>query len=357
MDAVLLVGGQGTRLRPLTVTTPKPMLPTAGVPFLTHLLARARDAGVDHAILSTSYKPEVFEGYFGDGAAAGLRITYVTEVEPLGTGGGIRNVAEHLSGDDFIVFNGDVLAGVDLRALVARHREGAADVTLHLTEVEDPRAFGMVPLDPEGRVTAFLEKPQRPEDIVTHRINAGCYVFASRVLDRIAAGRPVSVEREVFPALLADQGRVLGYVDSSYWLDIGTPAAFVQGSVDLVLDRVVSSAVPAGRAGGVLLLPSADVSPDAQISGGTTIGSGTSVSAGAIVDGSVVFDNVVIGRGAVVRGSAIGRGVQVGEGTVIEGAIIGDGARIGAHNELVQGARIWPGAVIEDGAIRFSAPS
>lgn len=357
MDAVLLVGGQGTRLRPLTATIPKPMLPTAGVPFLTHLLARARDAGVDHAILSTSYKPEVFEGYFGDGAAFGLHITYVTEAEPLGTGGGIRNVADHLRGEDFLVFNGDVLAGVDLRALVAMHRDGDADVTLHLTEVEDPRAFGMVPLDDEGRVTAFLEKPQRPQDIVTNRINAGCYVFAPSVLDRIEYGRVVSVEREVFPALLAADARVLGFVDSGYWLDLGTPAAFVQGSVDLVLGRVDSSAVPPGRAGGVLVLPTASVAPDATVTAGTTIGAGASVGAGAIVEGSVIFDDVVIGPGAIVRASAIGRGAQIAAGAVIDGAVIGDGARIGAGNELLLGARVWPGVVIADGAIRFSAPS
>src|SRR3712207_6511686 len=137
MDAVLLVGGQGTRLRPLTATTPKPMLPTAGVPFLTHLLVRARDAGVDHAILSTSYRAEVFRGHFGSGEDLGLRITYVHETEPLGTGGGIRNVADHLRGDDFLVFNGDVLSGLDIAAIVAGHRERGADVTLHLTEVED----------------------------------------------------------------------------------------------------------------------------------------------------------------------------------------------------------------------------
>lgn len=355
MDAVLLVGGQGTRLRPLTLTTPKPMLPTAGVPFLTHLLARARDAGVDHAILSTSYKPEVFEGYFGDGSAFGLRITYVTEVEPLGTGGGIRNVADKLRGEDFLVFNGDVLSGVDLKALVAAHREGQADVTLHLTEVDDPRAFGMVPLDADGRVVAFLEKPQRPEDIVTNRINAGCYVFAPSVLDRIAPDRVVSVEREVFPALLADEARVLGFVDSSYWLDLGAPAAFVQGSVDLVLDRIASSAVPGGRAGGVLVLPSAQVSADARITGGTTVGAGTAIGAGAVVDGSVVFDDVVIEPGATVRASAIGRGAHIGAGSVLDGAVVGDGARIGAGNELLCGIRVWPGAVLADGAVRFSS--
>jgi len=331
------------------------MLPTAGVPFLTHLLARARDAGVDHAILSTSYKPEVFEGYFGDGSRLGLRISYVTETSPLGTGGGIRNVAHLLAGDDFLVFNGDVLAGLDVGALVTRHRDSGADVTLHLTEVADPRAFGMVPLDRDGRVTAFLEKPERPEDVVTNRINAGCYVFAPSVLGRIPAGRPVSVERETFPALLSEGARVMGHVDTSYWLDLGTPAAFVTGSVDLVLGRVSSSALPAGVADGALVLPLADVAGDARVTGGTTVGAGSTVAEGAIVDASVLFDDVVVGPGAVVRRSALGCGVQVGAGAVLDGVVAGDGARIGAGNELISGARVWPGVVLPDCSVRFSS--
>jgi mannose-1-phosphate guanylyltransferase len=353
MDAVLLVGGQGTRLRPLTATTPKPMLPAAGVPFLTHLLVRARDAGVDHAILSTSYKAEVFEEHFGDGERLGLRISYVTETEPLGTGGGIRNVAHLLTREHFLVFNGDVLSGLDLRSLVAAHLAGGAEATLHLTEVADPRAFGLVPLDPAGRVTAFLEKPQRPEEIVSNLINAGCYVFARSVLDAIPTGRPVSVERETFPGLLESGATLLGHVDSTYWLDLGTPAAFITGSVDLVLGRVASSAVPA--VGDSLLLPGADVAPQADVGGGTTIGARSVVGAGAVVDASVVFDDVVIEPGAVVRRSALGRGSFVGQDAVLDGVVLGDGARVGAGNELLAGARVWPGVVLTDGAIRFSS--
>lgn len=350
MDAVVLVGGQGTRLRPLTVTTPKPMLPTAGVPFLTHLLVRARDAGVDHAILSTAYKPEVFEGYFGDGADLGLKITYVNEAEPLGTGGGIRNVADHLRGEDFLVFNSDVLTGADLGALVAAHRSRGADVTLYLTEVADARAFGCVPTDDDGWVTAFLEKMPEP---VTNRINAGCYVFSPAVLERIPAGRPVSVERETFPALLASGARVHGHVDPAYWLDIGTPAAFVRGSRDLVLGRVASAALP-GETGESLVLPGALVAPDAVLVGGTTVGRGAVVGAGAYVDGSVLFDGAVVGSGARVCESVLGRDAYVGEGTVLTGVVAGDGVRIGAHNELVDGARVWPGAVLGAGTVRFS---
>lgn len=351
MDAVLLVGGQGTRLRPLTVTTPKPMLPTAGVPFLEHLLVRARDAGVDHAILSTSYRPEVFEGYFGDGGDLGLKISYVTEPEPLGTGGAIRNVLDHLRGDDVLVFNGDVLCGLDVSALVAAHRERRADVTLYLTEVVDARAFGCVPIEADGRVTAFLEKMPEP---VTNRINAGCYVFAPGVVERIPAGRPVSVERETFPSLLAEGARVYGHVDTSYWLDLGTPAAFVQGCRDLVLGRVASAALP-GPTGEALVLDGAVVADGAFVAGGSTVGRSARVAADAYVDGSVLFDDADVASGARIVGSVVGRGARIGAGTSLTGAVVGDGAVIGAGNELVDGARVWPGAVLADGAVRFSS--
>ena len=187
-DAVILVGGMGTRLRPLTLSAPKPMLPTAGVPFLTHLVARIREAGVTHIVLGTSYRAEVFQSYFGDGSAFGVEMEYVIEAKPLGTGGGIRNVADRLRGDTVLIFNGDVLSGVDLRALLATHADTDADVTLYLTKVEDPRAFGCVPTDADGRVTAFLEKDPDP---VTDQINAGTYVFRRAVVDAIPgrAGR------------------------------------------------------------------------------------------------------------------------------------------------------------------------
>ena len=239
-EAILLVGGKGTRLRPMTVHTPKPMVPAAGVPFLTHQLARARAAGVEHIVLASSYLAEVFEPYFGDGSSLGLHLEYVTEEEPLGTGGAIRNVASRLhSGPDdpVLIFNGDILTGLDIRALVDTHCRTGADVSLHLTRVTDPRADGLVPTDGQGRVTAFLEKPQTPEEIVTDQINAGAYVFNRSVIDAIPADRPVSVERETFPGLLEAGAQLQGLVDSTYWLDLGTPQAFVRGSADLVPGR------------------------------------------------------------------------------------------------------------------------
>ena len=192
-EAVVLVGGRGMRLRPLTLSAPKPMLPTAGVPFLSHLLSRIRQAGIRHVVLGTSYKAEVFAEHFGDGSRFGLDLEYVVEEEPLDTAGALRNVADRLRADDVLVFNGDIISGVDLRGLVATHRDNAADVTLHLVKVDDPRRFGCVPTDAAGRVTAFLEKPDNPP---VDQINAGCYVFRRPVIDAIPAGRPVSVERE-----------------------------------------------------------------------------------------------------------------------------------------------------------------
>ncbi|OII65420.1 GDP-mannose pyrophosphorylase, partial [Streptomyces sp. CC77] len=335
-EAILLVGGKGTRLRPMTVNTPKPMVTAAGVPFLTHQLARARAAGVEHIVLATSYLAEVFEPYFGDGSALGLHLEYVTEEEPLGTGGAIRNVASRLrSGPDdpVLIFNGDILTGLDIRALVDTHRTSGADISLHLTRVEDPRAFGLVPTDATGRVTAFLEKPQTPEEIVTDQINAGAYVFRRSVIDTIPTGRPVSVERETFPDLLAAGAHLQGMVDSTYWLDLGTPQAFVRGSADLVLGRAPSPAVP-GRRGERLVIEGADVAQDAKLTGGTVVCVGAAVGAGATVDGSVVMAGATVEPGAVVVDSLVGEGARIGARTELYGAVIGDGAQVGPDNEL-----------------------
>ncbi|MFD9500244.1 sugar phosphate nucleotidyltransferase [Streptomyces sp. NPDC060035] len=356
-EAILLVGGKGTRLRPLTVHTPKPMVPAAGVPFLTHQLARARAAGVEHIVLATSYLAEVFEPYFGDGSSLGLSIEYVTEHEPLGTGGAIRNVASRLaSGPDepVLIFNGDILTGLDIRALVASHATSGADVSLHLTRVEDPRAFGLVPTDATGRVTAFLEKPQTPEEIVTDQINAGAYIFRRSVINTIPAGRAVSVERETFPGLLASGAHLQGMVDSTYWLDLGTPQAFVRGSADLVLGRAPSPAVP-GRCGDRLVLPTASVAADAKLTGGTVIGEGALIGEGARITGSAVLAGAVVGPGAVITDSLVGAGARIGSRTVLAGAVIGDGAQVGADNELRDGVRIWCGAVLPDASVRFSS--
>src|SRR5580692_11800069 len=308
LEAIVLVGGKGTRLRPLTLSAPKPLLPTAGVPFLAHILARAAAGGVTHVVLATCYKADMFAECFGDGAAFGLSIDYVQEDVPLDTAGGIRNAAGSLFGggpaDPVVVLNSDILSGHDLGAQVDLHCKKDAAVTLHLVEVQDPSRFGVVPTDDSGRVTAFLEKAPNP---VTNRINAGCYVFRREVIDQIPAGRRVSVERETFPGLIESGQLVMGYHESAYWLDVGTPQAFVRGSCDLVLGELPRPAVPGLPApmlalpGPVLALAGAQIAPDASVSGGTTVGARASVGAGAIVFGSVLFADARVGEGAVVR--------------------------------------------------------
>jgi mannose-1-phosphate guanylyltransferase len=353
LEAILLVGGYGTRLRPLTLTAPKHLLPTAGAPFLAHQLAKAARCGVSRVVLATSYRAEMFREQFGDGSSFGLEIDYIHEEQPLGTGGAIRNAASGLRsapGDPVVVLNGDVLSGHDLAAQVHAHQQAGAAVTLHLVEVPDPSRFGCVPTDPAGRVTAFLEKTPNP---VTNRINAGCYVFTRSTIEAIPAGRVVSVEHETFPELIAAGAVVLGYPDTAYWLDVGTPETFVRGSCDLVLGKLASPALP-GTCGESLVLPGAVVEQGAKISGGTTVGTGCHIGAGAQVEGSVLFDGVTVGTGASVRCSAVGRDVRIGDGAVLDGVIIGDGAQIASGNELSCGMRVWPGVDIGPTAIRFS---
>ncbi|HEY2579740.1 MAG TPA: NDP-sugar synthase [Streptosporangiaceae bacterium] len=353
LEAILLVGGKGTRLRPLTVSVPKPLLPTAGVPFLAHQLARAASCGVTRVVLATSYRSEMFAEEFGDGAGLGLEIDYVHEEEPLGTAGGIRNAASRLrSGPDdpIVVLNGDILSGHDLPAQLDLHRKADAAVTLHLVEVDDPSRFGCVPADDGGRVTGFLEKTPNP---VTNRINAGCYVYTRRAIDDIPPGRVVSVERDIFPALIESGQVMMGYVDNSYWLDVGTPEAFVRGSCDLVLGRLASPAVPAAT-GEALLLPGAAVDASASVTGGTVVGAGAVIGAGATVAGSVLFDGAVVGTGAIVRDSIIGLGANVAGDTVLDGVVIGDNAAIAAGNELRGGLRVWPGVELGPVSVRFS---
>jgi len=351
----VLVGGQGTRLRPLTLSAPKPLLPTAGVPFLAHLLARAAAGGVTHIVLATCYKAEMFASCFGDGSAFGLAIDYVSEEVPLDTAGGIRNAAGSLRGtggaDPVVVLNCDILSGHDLRAQVDLHVKTDAAVTLHLVEVPDPSRFGVVPTDGAGRVTAFLEKTPDP---VTNRINAGCYVFRREVIGQIPAGRRVSVERETFPSLIEAGELVMGYHESAYWLDVGTPQAFVRGSCDLVLGRLPAPAVP-GPPGPSLVLPGASVAPGASVTGGSVVGAGASVGTGATVFGSVLFSGAAVGEGAVVRDSIVGCGAVVAQGAVLDDAVIGDGAFIGPGNELARGIRIWPGVRLEPTSVRFSS--
>ena len=321
---ILLVGGFGTRLMPLTKNTPKPMLTVAGLPVTEHQLAMAKKAGITTVVLATSYLSEVFIPYFGDGSKWGMKLLYAVEKEPLGTGGAIRNAAKLLPGDEsVVVFNGDVLSSHNLSLQIQEHEQNGADATLHLTAVEDARAYGCVPTDSDGRVTAFLEKMQNP---VTNTINAGCYVFKPSVIQSIEPDKVVSVEREVFPNLVASHGKVFGFIDDSYWLDIGTPQALLKGSRDLVSGIADSSALTADLVESVgkdfLIMNGARVDPSAHIGGDSCVSSGAVVGAGAHISGSIIESGARVGADTTIIDSFIASGAVVADSVKISASFV-----------------------------------
>ncbi len=301
---ILLVGGFGTRLKPLTDEYPKPMLPVAGLPVTEHQILAAKKAGIHTLVLATSYLADIFTPYFGDGSKWGMKILYAVEKEPLGTGGAIANAAQLLGRDvPVVIFNGDVLSRHSIADQIAFHVANKADATLHLIDVEDARAFGCVPTDKDGRVTAFLEKMDNP---VTNSINAGCYVFSPEVIDQIPLGKVISVERETFPALVESGRPVFGYKEQSYWLDVGTPAALFKGSRDLI-------------EGEFQAMPGTTIAPSAVITGGTSIGAGSTIAAGVILDDCIIGDGVTIGAGANLTHCFIAHGTEIAPGTIKRG--------------------------------------
>ncbi len=301
---ILLVGGFGTRLKPLTDEYPKPMLPVAGLPVTEHQILAAKKAGIHTLVLATSYLADIFTPYFGDGSKWGMKILYAVEKEPLGTGGAIANAAQLLGRDvPVVIFNGDVLSRHSIADQIAFHVANKADATLHLIDVEDARAFGCVPTDKDGQVTAFLEKMDNP---VTNSINAGCYVFSPEVIDQIPLGKVISVERETFPALVESGRPVFGYKEQSYWLDVGTPAALFKGSRDLI-------------EGEFQAMPGTTIAPSAVITGGTSIGAGSTIAAGVILDDCIIGDGVTIGAGANLTHCFIAHGTEIAPGTIKRG--------------------------------------
>jgi len=324
MRAVVLVGGFGTRLRPLTLDTPKQMLPIGGVTMFERVIARLGQCGVDEAIVSLGFRPDNFVRAFPDGVCAGVKLHYAIESEPLDTAGAIRFAATDAGVDDtFIVVNGDVLTDLDYGWLVAEHRRLGAEATLHLIAVDDPSRFGVVDSDADGRVRQFVEKPA-PGTEPSNLINAGTYVMEPSVLDRIPDGRKVSVERETFPALAAD-GTLYAVSTDDYWIDAGTPAAYLQANLDLV---------DGSRSSEPAVASSATVAADATVAR-SVVGADARVDAGAVVEDSVVMSGAHIGAGAVVRGSIVGRGSTVGDGcTVVDASVIGHGVEVPAGTEL-----------------------
>lgn len=334
MKAVVLVGGFGTRLRPLTLTRPKQMLPVLDRPMIEWVVERLVAAGVDEVVLSLGYLPEAFRAAYPDQRCAGAKLRYAVEATPLDTAGAIRFAASAAGlGDEFepfLVVNGDVVSDLDLEALVALHRRSGAEATIALTRVDDPSRYGVVPIDETGRVEAFIEKP-RPGEAPSHWINAGAYVVDPAVLTRIPDDRPVSIERETFPQLVSERS-LYARQDDAYWIDAGTPATYLQVQLDLLARHE-------GRGSAGLVAPTASVASTAQLASAVVMDR-ASVADGAKVERSVLLPGAQIGPGARVVASLVGAGARIERGADLdELCVIGDAVEV-ADGSVLRGRRV-----------------
>jgi mannose-1-phosphate guanylyltransferase len=346
VDAVVLVGGEGTRLRPLTLERPKPVLPLLGRPLLTYVLERLAEAGVTRVIFGCGYLPDPIQACFGQ-RELGLELEYVVEPRPMGTAGGIRHAARGRVSETFLALNGDILADAPLADLVAAHRAHGAVATIALTPVADPSRYGLVRTGADGLVLGFLEKPD-PAEIDTDLINAGAYVLEPGVLDLVEDGRAVSIERETFPALVG--AGLCALAQTGYWSDVGTPESYIAAHHDLLYGRI-RSGLPGLVVEGSWIDEGATVSPEAVVESPCQIAAGATIEAGALVGaGSSVAADAQIGARADLRGSVVQERAQVGEAAIIEDAVIGPRAQIGAGARIASGAVVGPGVSIPAGA-------
>ena len=328
MKALLIAGGFGTRLRPLTFTRPKHLLPIANRAHIHHVFDLLQRHGIDDAVLLTSYLAEAFEEVVREAAERGMRVEVTHEAEPLGTAGAMKNAAALVGDETFFAFNGDVLSEVDLSAALDFHRSRDAEGTLVLTAVDDPSAFGVVPTDADGRVQGFIEKPP-PGEAPTNLINAGVYILEPSVLDRIPAGVEWSAERALFPGLVEDGARLFATSTDSYWMDVGTPEKYLGANLDALMGRFKTDVVTDPGPNAVALAPGARVSPNARVSS-ACLASHVVVEQDATIERSVLLPGAMVSRGAEVRDSILGADVKVSAGVTLTGATIGDGTTVDA---------------------------
>jgi mannose-1-phosphate guanylyltransferase len=366
MQAVILVGGEGTRLRPLTSTVPKPVVPLVDRPFISYMLEWLCAHDIDDVIMSCGFLATSVRNVLGDGSGYGIRLRFVEEPDPRGTAGALK-FAESMLDERFLMLNGDVLTDIDLTEQIAQHERTGAKATLALVPVDDPSAYGLVHLQDDRAVKDFVEKPSS-DRIDTNLISAGAYVLEREILELVAPGRNVSIEREVWPLLIGEG--LYGFPSESYWLDIGTPARYLQGTFD-ILEGNVQTAVRE-RLGDSYL----SVSEDAQVRGraippaviesgaiverGAHVGSlvvlghDVKIGAGSTVERAVILNGSEIGENCTLRDCIVAAGCRVGANTHIqEGAVLGEGVTVGADNAIAGGARIFPGVTLPDGAIKF----
>jgi len=366
MKAVILAGGEGTRLRPLTCNIPKPMVPILNRPFLEHMLGHLRDHGVGSTVLTVCYLPDIIEAHFGRGEHTGMELSYVLEETPLGTAGAVKNVEKDLS-ETFFVLNGDIFTDLDLGDMVRFHQEKSAQVTLFLTPVEDPSAFGVVETDPMGRVLRFLEKPA-PGETTSNWINGGIYLMEPEVLTHAPSGEFYMFERGLFPKLLELGIPVYGYQSRPYWMDLGTPASYLRVHHDLLTisstghwteasgaSHEHSSIHPSAKlVGPVLLGEGCTIGPGALVQGPSVLGAGCTVGQDAIILESILWQNVVVEREAALEGCIVGNGAYIGKGAKVgERCILGDNVVLGSGNRMDRGMVLWPDKSLEIEAVSF----
>jgi mannose-1-phosphate guanylyltransferase len=368
VQALILAGGEGTRLRPLTSTVPKPVVELVDQPFIGYMFDWLRVHGVDDVIMSCGFLADGVKSVLGDGSSYGISLTYVEEPHPLGTGGALKYAGDLLQ-ERFFMLNGDVLTDIDLTKQLRQHETTGARATLALIAVDDPSAYGLVRRREDCSVTEFLEKPGADQALDTNQVNAGAYILEREILDEMdAAGANISIERDVFPKLVGHG--LYGYEANGYWLDIGTPSRYLQATYDILEGKVHTKVGARLDANGMRLLPDGGVpgriaapvviadgcgiAPTASIGGRVVLGRGAQIGEGASVEDSVLLDGVTVGARTHISGAIIGRDVVIGERCQIDGHVmLGDGVRIGDDNVLTAGARVFPGVELPDGAIKF----
>ncbi|HEV2974251.1 MAG TPA: NDP-sugar synthase [Solirubrobacteraceae bacterium] len=366
MQAVILVGGEGTRLRPLTSTVPKPVVPLVDRPFISFMLDWLTRHGIDDVIMSCGFLATSVRNVLGDGSGLGIRLRFVEEPDPRGTAGALK-FAESMLDERFLMLNGDVLTDIDLTEQIAQHESSGATATLALVPVADPSAYGLVHLNDDRSVHDFVEKPS-PDAIDTNLISAGAYVLEREILELVPPDRNVSIEREVWPRLIGNG--LYGFPSQSYWLDIGSPDRYLQGTFDIiegnvqtpVIERLGAGwlAIDAGASVHGRVVPPAVLERGVRIAAGAHVGSlvvlgeDVSIGAGTTVERAVIMRGAEIGENCTLRDCIVAGGCRVGASTQITGgAVLGEGVTVGAHNAIAHGARIFPGVALPDGAIKF----
>jgi mannose-1-phosphate guanylyltransferase len=366
VKGVILVGGEGTRLRPLTSRLPKPMVPIANRPFLERMIAWMKRFGITEIVLAMGYLPDRIRERLGDGEGLGVSLTYSVEEAPLGTAGAVKLAAGHLDETCF-VFNGDILTDLDLGAMLAAHRRAKAAVSIALTPVDDPTQYGVAEFDTERRITKFMEKPRR-EEARSNWINAGTYILEPEVLERVPAGQFWMFERGLFPELLAAGERLLAFPSDCYWIDIGTPDTYRQVHRDLLAGRIHAHlGQPRGEhlwtgegceidesasfSGPVVLGDRVRIGPGAVIAGPTVIGSGSSIGANANVTDSILWEHVRVGDGAIVSECIVANDSRID--CVAFNAVVGAHVTVESGNQLDRGVRVWPERVIHRDTLSF----